>query len=568
MAGDAWLESLDEFKQLQKYENAKQQKRNDMMKAERTVRGDWKPRTKGRGDWICPRHECGNINFGYRDECNLCGENRPKSNFFNIKGRFVRPSDTGGEIGEEASTKSGGLFNAEDWICRCGNINWAKRSACHECGRARIELAPRLGARMADSEGRAIKSELASRAKDKKDDVPNDVPFDSIRDPVKYTRELMSAADCARVGRGKFARTNPAEVYGEGSMSGMERLTVGDSSLKARYDEFISRHKTDNDNELSRLPGFSKRQRKISDEDEDLGLEAKRELEIEDEMQGKMEDPNKEQREILARAIKEEQLRDLKYKAEKKAEEMGILWYDDYSGCEDYAARNKRNIDVERSNANYEGNLPERRERRPSSSDDDDDIPTGEEAPKHPWDFNIDTSKSRQMAEQNAAAEKDDNPVFNLLDEKERKRLLEKKLEKQMKKIQKQMEKEKQRIEKRKEEKAEKRKQKKEGVLGLEIGNNNPATKPETVILGEVKVKDEVKKEIKEEADSDDDVDGVPMEDDKVAEVAKIKHHVIPGGLLEPEQRDTVKLALKMQPRKMVQRSNVKKNFIIKAKKR
>ena len=46
MAGDAWLESLDEFKQLQKYENAKQQKRNDMMKAERTVRGDWKPRTK------------------------------------------------------------------------------------------------------------------------------------------------------------------------------------------------------------------------------------------------------------------------------------------------------------------------------------------------------------------------------------------------------------------------------------------------------------------------------------------------------------------------------------------
>ena len=61
---------------------------------------------------------------------------------------------------------------------------------------------------------------------------------------------------------------------------------------------------------------------------------------------------------------------------------------------------------------------------------------------------------------------KDDNPVFNLLDEKERKRLLEKKLEKQMKKIQKQMEKEKQRIETRKREKAEKKKQKQEGVLG------------------------------------------------------------------------------------------------------
>ena len=58
------------------------------------------------------------------------------------------------------------------------------------------------------------------------------------------------------------------------------------------------------------MPGFGKRARKNSDsEEEDLGMEAKREIEIEDEMDGKMEDPNKEQREILARAIKEEQLR-------------------------------------------------------------------------------------------------------------------------------------------------------------------------------------------------------------------------------------------------------------------
>ena len=161
---------------------------------------------------------------------------------------------------------------------------------------------------MADSEGRAIKSELASRAKDKKDDEA-DVPFDRIKDPVKYTRELMSAADCARVGRGTFTRTNPADVYGEGSMSGMAPLSVGDSSLKARYDEFIHRHKTENDSEFSNLPGFGKRRRDSGSDDEDLGLEAKREIEIEDELDGKMEDPNKEQREILARAIKEEQLR-------------------------------------------------------------------------------------------------------------------------------------------------------------------------------------------------------------------------------------------------------------------
>jgi len=107
---DAWMQSLDEYKVLQTYESQKKQGKNSFEKAERTVRGDWKPRQKGRGDWICPRHECGNINFGYRDECNLCSEPRPKSTFFNIKGRFVRPSDTGGEIGEEASTNLAGYF--------------------------------------------------------------------------------------------------------------------------------------------------------------------------------------------------------------------------------------------------------------------------------------------------------------------------------------------------------------------------------------------------------------------------------------------------------------------------
>ena len=80
--------------------------------------------------------------------------------------------------------------------------------------------------------------------------------------------------------------------------------------LQARYDEFINRHKSKNStSELSHLPGFGKRHRYDSDDEEDLGAQAKKEIEIEDELDGKMEDPNKEQREILARAIKEEQLR-------------------------------------------------------------------------------------------------------------------------------------------------------------------------------------------------------------------------------------------------------------------
>lgn len=311
-AGDAWLESLDEFKQLKTYEKQKERAKSDMVKAERTVRGDWKPRQKGRGDWICPRHECGNINFGYRDECNLCSEPRPKSNFFNIKGRFVRPSDTGGEIGEEASTKSGGLFNADDWICRCGNINWAKRNACHECGRSRVELAPRLGARMADSEGKAIKNELLTRAGDGDSHV---VPCEALQE------QMSDLPDIARVGAGRFAKTNPTDVYGEGSMAGMERLNpmIGDSTINARYNNMMSRSRGSVDHGFQ-MPGFHKNapglrkptdiDQSDEDSDNDIGAQAKKEIEAEDEkVENQSKDPSHDMREALARALKEEELR-------------------------------------------------------------------------------------------------------------------------------------------------------------------------------------------------------------------------------------------------------------------
>ena len=47
---DPWLESLDEFKQLQRYEKQKEEAKNALIKSERTVRGDWKPRQK-----VCPK---------------------------------------------------------------------------------------------------------------------------------------------------------------------------------------------------------------------------------------------------------------------------------------------------------------------------------------------------------------------------------------------------------------------------------------------------------------------------------------------------------------------------------
>ena len=81
----------------------------------------------------------------------------------------------------------------------------------------------------------------------------------------------------------------------------------------------------------------------------------------------------------------------------------------------------------------------------------------------------------------------------------------------------------------------------------------------------------EIKKEIKEENDEDDDVDGIPMDEteDKIAEQAKMRSRIVPGGLAEPEQRDTVKLAVKIEPKKMIQRNTgVKKSFIVKKKRR
>ena len=76
------------------------------------------------------------------------------------------------------------------------------------------------------------------------------------------------------------------------------------------------------------------------------------------------------------------------------------------------------------------------------------------------------------------------------------------------------------------------------GILGMDIGAKlqsmaNGGAPPSVPLLGEHKIKPEVKDEpkVKEEPedDDDDDVDGVPMEDDKVAEQAKLKHHTIPG---------------------------------------
>jgi hypothetical protein len=71
------------------------------------------------GDWIC---ECGDHNFASRQACRKCGKNKPRNE--------VVQSVT---QGTQAVVKKLG-----DWDCDdCKELNFAKRFACFKCGKAR-----------------------------------------------------------------------------------------------------------------------------------------------------------------------------------------------------------------------------------------------------------------------------------------------------------------------------------------------------------------------------------------------------------------------------------------------
>ncbi|VDM97542.1 unnamed protein product, partial [Thelazia callipaeda] len=81
------------------------------------------------GEWACVDAKCAYINADRVSICERCGKSKPRS-----KNRVGR------EIGKDAAEKSKGLFAAEDWACtKCGNVNWARRTACNICN------APKLG---------------------------------------------------------------------------------------------------------------------------------------------------------------------------------------------------------------------------------------------------------------------------------------------------------------------------------------------------------------------------------------------------------------------------------------
>eukprot|EP00729_Bicosta_minor_P003887 gene3887-12067_t len=80
---------------------------------------DVKGKRQRPGDWLCPVKSCGDLVFGYRTACHLCGA--PKPGY-----KPGEPAPPGGKPG--------------DWICpkkNCRDLVFARRNKCNRCGTAR-----------------------------------------------------------------------------------------------------------------------------------------------------------------------------------------------------------------------------------------------------------------------------------------------------------------------------------------------------------------------------------------------------------------------------------------------
>eukprot|EP00928_Gymnodinium_smaydae_P004763 TRINITY_DN11624_c0_g1_i1.p1 TRINITY_DN11624_c0_g1~~TRINITY_DN11624_c0_g1_i1.p1 ORF type:complete len:457 (+),score=113.79 TRINITY_DN11624_c0_g1_i1:200-1570(+) len=84
------------------------------------------------GDWTCP--SCGDLNFRRNTNCRKCNTPRPEDAGGPVKGK-----GKGGKGGVDENGKpTGPMLKPGDWNCPgCGDLQFARNSACRRCGTPR-----------------------------------------------------------------------------------------------------------------------------------------------------------------------------------------------------------------------------------------------------------------------------------------------------------------------------------------------------------------------------------------------------------------------------------------------
>jgi len=85
------------------------------------------------GDWMC---KCGNHNYASKASCGKCGLGKDQGDLSNL-GVLAGLGMPGMGAGIPAHAPAG--FRPGDWICTCGNHNYAKRDTCGRCNGSKTE---------------------------------------------------------------------------------------------------------------------------------------------------------------------------------------------------------------------------------------------------------------------------------------------------------------------------------------------------------------------------------------------------------------------------------------------